>query len=101
MTGRNTKERTTNVGRMLTERRLELKLSQQRISNMAGISMRVYQRLETGEMDFRDTRIRYGLAICMILGLDPYKLVFGQEFTCGGVFRVMDPEQKQHRETKT
>ena len=72
MTGPKPYERTTYAGKILTEKRRQMGISQQRLSSMTGLSLRVYQRLETGEMDFRDTRMKFGLALCTILGLDPY-----------------------------
>ncbi len=93
MTGPDPKERSTFVGKVLTEKRLELGISQQRIAHMAGIAPRVYQRLETGEVEFCDTRMKYGLSLCYILGLDPWLLVFGPEFTFGGVFQIVDQSQ--------
>ncbi len=100
MTGPKPYERTTYAGKMLTEKRRQMGLSQQKLSSMTGLSLRVYQRLETGEMEFRDTRMKFGLALCMILGLDPFLMVFGHEFTYGAVLdiddlgqdRVPDPE---------
>ena len=100
MTGPKPYKRTTYAGKMLTEKRRQMGLSQQKLSSMTGLSLRVYQRLETGEMEFRDTRMKFGLALCIILGLDPFRMVFGHEFTYSAVLdiddlgqnRVSDPE---------
>ena len=92
MTGRKTLKRTTYAGRLLTEQRLQKGLSQQKVANRVGVALRVYQRLETGEMPFHDLRIKYGLSLCMLLDLDPYMLTFGAGFTAGCVFEVIDPE---------
>ncbi len=46
--------------------------------------------METGETEFRDTRMRFGLAICTILGLDPFMMVFGHEFSYGAVLDIED-----------
>ena len=90
MKGRKTCPRTTFIGKALTEKRQQLGLSQQKLCSMTGLSLRGYQRLETGETEFRDTRMRFGLAICTILGMDPYMMVFGHEFTYGAVLDIED-----------
>ena len=100
MTGPKPYERTTYAGKMLTEKRRQMGLSQQRLSSMTGLSLRVYQRLETGEMDFHDTRMKFGLALCMILGLDPYLMVFGHEFTYGAILNIDDFGQNQSRDSE-
>ena len=79
MAGRYLNPRTNYISSILTERRVQKGLSQQMLSEMCGMALRVYQRLEHGEMEFADTRMRYGLAICRMLGLDPYVIVFGDE----------------------
>ena len=86
---------------MLTEKRQQMGLSQQTFSSMIGLSLRVYQRMETGEMEFRDTRMRFGLALCMILGLDPYMMVFGHEFTCGAVLEIDDDGLNQSTDSES
>ena len=90
MTGRKTHPRVTYTGKALTEKRLQMGLSQQKISSLTGLSLRVYQRLESGEMEFRDLRMKYGLALCTILKLDPYIMVYGHGFTCGVVLEIED-----------
>ena len=90
MAGRKTIERKTYAGKLLTEKRLQKGLSQQNIANMIGAALRVYQRLETGESEFCDTRMRFGLALCAILDLDPFMLAFGHEFTHNTVFDLQD-----------
>ncbi len=87
MAGRKTSERSTCVGKLLTERRQEKGLSQQKVAEMVGIALRVYQRLETGESEFCDTRMRFGLAICAILDLDPFELTFSRPLFFGSVHR--------------
>ena len=98
MTGPKPYERTTYAGKMLTEKRRQMGLSQQKLSSMTGLSLRVYQRLETGEMEFHDTRMKFGLALCMILGLDPYLMVFGHESTYGAVLDIDDFGLNQPRD---
>ncbi len=97
---KNVKERTTPAGKALTEKRVQLGLSQQKLSNILGIDLRVYQRLETGETDFRETKMKYGLALCALLDINPYILVFGQEFAVGDAFRALSPEDQNHPESE-
>ena len=79
MRGRKTKERMTTIGKTLTEKRLQVGLSQQQVADAAGMSLKVYQRLENGEMSFGDVRLKYGLMICSTLHLDPFYLAFPAE----------------------
>ena len=61
--------------------------SQQRIAALLGIQIKQYQRLESGERDIRHASMQLGLGICAVLGIDPFLLVFGQEFSLVGIFR--------------
>ena len=49
--------------------------SQQMVSEMTGIDLRQYQRLEYGERDIRRASMRTGLSICKALDIDPFQLV--------------------------
>jgi len=49
--------------------------SQQMVSEMTGIDLRQYQRLEHGERDIRRASMRTGLSICKALDIDPFQLV--------------------------
>ena len=72
---------------MLRTARLRMGYSQQEVANVIGIHIKQYQRLEYGERDIRNCSMKMGLAVCAVLGLDPFVLVFGGEFETLGVFR--------------
>lgn len=71
--------RKTRESEMLREARYRLKYSQQQVATMVGIQIRQYQRFEYGETDISRINLRAGLLLCAVLGLDPIKLVFGEE----------------------
>lgn len=50
-------------------------LTQQAVANAAGINIRQYQRLESGERSVSSTSLRIGLAVCDVLKLDPHRFV--------------------------
>ena len=60
---------------MLKERRNDLNLSQQYVSNQAGISLRLYQRLESGEHSLLKLSLQAAIAISDTLNLDIHTLV--------------------------
>lgn len=55
---------------------------------MIGVHIKQYQRLEYGERDIRNCSMKTGLAVCAVLGIDPFVLVFGGEFESLGVFQL-------------
>ena len=59
----------------LRYRREEKNLSQQQVANLAGITLRQYQRLESGERKLSSASMRIGLSICRVLELDPYRFI--------------------------
>lgn len=59
----------------LHEQRIAMGLSQQAVADAAGINIRQYQRLESGERAMSSTSLRIGLAICDALKLDPHRFV--------------------------
>ena len=67
----------TREHRMIRQARLRQDLSQQQIATMIGVQVRQYQRLEYGESDVMKLGMRAGLALCIVLSLDPYDLIFG------------------------
>ncbi len=79
MVGRKTGERTTYEGRILTERRLQKGISQMSMACIAEMDIRAYQRIESGEVHFSNIRMKFGLAICAVLGIDPFMIVFEQD----------------------
>ncbi len=64
----------------LTEGRLKKGYSQQKLANIVNVNVVQYQRLEYGKRSIRNMTMKMGLAICIALDLDPYKMVFGEEF---------------------
>jgi len=64
---------------ILRNRRDEMKLTQQQVSDKAEILLRQYQRLESGEREITGATARIMLSVCEVLKLDPY-LFFGK--TC-------------------
>ena len=54
-------------------RREELGFSQQDVASAAGITLRQYQRFESGERSMSSASLRIGLSICHVLKLDPYR----------------------------
>ena len=60
---------------ILANRRKELKLTQQQVAERAGIQLRQYQRLESGDRNITGSTGRVLLAVCEALKLDPYTLV--------------------------
>lgn len=64
-------------GTVLLQRRKELKLTQQQVAEAAGIQLRQYQRVESGERTFSGGSARIMLSVCEVLKLDPY-LFFGK-----------------------
>ena len=64
-------------GHVLLQRRKELKMTQQQVAEAAGIQLRQYQRVESGERTFSASSARIMLSVCEVLKLDPY-LFFGK-----------------------
>ena len=71
------KEPKTIEGATLRKHRLALKYSQMDVAVRAEIETRQYQRLEYGERNMSSASMRVGLAICAVLKIDPYQLIFG------------------------
>lgn len=86
MAGRKINERTGYESKIITEARLRMGYSQQKVATIIGINIRQYQRLESGERPFRNASMKIGLAVCAVLGIDPYEITFGAEFEELGVF---------------
>ena len=59
----------------LRVRREEKHLSQQQVADLAGITLRQYQRFESGERRMSSASLKIGLSICRVLELDPYRFV--------------------------
>ena len=59
----------------LAEQRKAMGLSQQQVAAAAGINLRQYQRLESGERSMCSASLRIGLAVCDVLALDPHRFV--------------------------
>ena len=81
-------KRKTREAEILREARLRMGYSQQEVATMIGIHIKQYQRLEYGERDIRNCSMKTGLAVCAVLSIDPFVLVFGGEFQPLGVFHL-------------
>lgn len=78
----------TREAKILKVARLRIGYSQQEVANAIGVHIKQYQRLEYGERGIRNCSMKTGLAVCAVLGIDPFVLVFGGEFESLGVFRL-------------
>ena len=67
----------TREHQIIRQARIQLGLSQQQVATLISIQIRQYQRLEYGESDVQKLGMRAGLALCVVLELDPYDLIFG------------------------
>ncbi len=59
----------------LRHQREGLGMTQQQVADAAGILLRQYQRLESGERSMSSTSLRIGLHVCDALKLDPHRFV--------------------------
>lgn len=71
------KKNITREHKMIHRARKRCGLSQQQVATLISIQIRQYQRLEYGESDVQKLGMRAGLALCIVLELDPYDLIFG------------------------
>ena len=69
------KRKVTRETEMLRKARQRKGLSQQQVAVIAGVHIRQYQRLEYGERSVGNVNMRFGLAVCAILEIDPFELV--------------------------
>lgn len=60
----------------LIERRKKYKISRQEIANKIHISVRTYEKYESGELDIRKARFDVVTDICEILEINPRQLLF-------------------------
>ncbi len=80
-------ERGEHAGRIMRDARLRMGYSQQEVAMLVGVQLKQYQRFEYGERDIHCASMKLGLSICAVLGIDPFLLVFGQDFSLVGIFR--------------
>lgn len=73
----------TRESSILRSRRLEIGYSQQEIATLMGVNIQQYQRFEYGTRTVARASMRTGLAVCFVLGIDPYMLVFGDDIVLG------------------
>lgn len=59
----------------LRHQREGLGMTQRQVADAAGILLRQYQRLESGERSMASTSLRIGLSVCDTLQLDPHRFV--------------------------
>ena len=60
----------------LVERRKKYKISRQDIAKKVHISVRTYEKYESGELDIRKARFDVVTDICEILEINPRQLLF-------------------------
>lgn len=65
----------------LRYRREEMGLTQQQVADAAQITLRQYQRFESGERSMSSASLRIGLSICAVLNLDPYRFIPPTSYT--------------------
>lgn len=70
---------------LLMVQREALHMTQQQVAYEAGINIRQYQRLESGERDMRSVSMRIGLNLCNILKIDPFH--FSDFYKSSGVMK--------------
>ena len=73
--------RETKETEILRNARKKKGLSQQQVATLAGVHIRQYQRIEYGERPMGSINMRFGLAVCAILEINPFDLV---SFTVDG-----------------
>lgn len=76
-------------GEELAKQREALGLTQQQVADRAGILIRQYQRLESGERSLDSTSFRIGLNVCYALQIDP-------RFYCEA--RIKEAGQQAHKQ---
>ncbi len=86
--------RKTKETEMLRNARLKKGLSQQQVAVLAGVHIRQYQRLEYGERSMGSINMRFGLAVCSILQINPFDLV---SFTADG-WKIIPLEEPRANE---
>ena len=64
---------------VLKQRRKHLGLTQQQGADYAGVQVKQYQRLESGERSILGASMRIGLAICAVLKINPYEFIINAE----------------------
>ena len=69
--------RITRESVIIRQARLAHGYSQQRLAALIGVQVRQYQRVEYGETDVQKLAVRPALALCIVLGIDPFDLIFG------------------------
>ncbi len=85
--------RSTKETEILQKARKKKGLSQQQVATLAGVHIRQYQRLEYGERPMGSINMRFGLAVCAILEINPFELV---SFTADG-WEIIPQDEGQRR----
>ena len=63
-------------GALLKLRREDIGLTQQQVADIAGISLRRYQRYEGDDIKISASSFKTGYSICYALGLDPQNFIY-------------------------
>ena len=78
--------------RIIRNARKAMRYSQQQVATLIGVHIRQYQRIEYGERPIGSINMRFGLAVCAILEINPFDLV---SFTADG-WEII-PRDEEHR----
>ena len=70
----------TREMKIIRDARISMGYSQQQVADLIGVNIRQYQRLECGERQIKNASMKLGLALCAVLGIDPFILIFGSLF---------------------
>ena len=68
------------IGIILKNRRNELNMTQMQVAIESDVTLQEYQRFEYGEREFTKCQMAKGLRICLTLELDPFEVVFEDEY---------------------
>ena len=61
-------------GKILLNRRISLRLTQEKLANMTDVSVQQIQKLEAGDISIYRLGLNKGLSLCAALRLDPYEI---------------------------
>lgn len=62
---------------VLRDARKAKEMTQQQTADGCGVTLRQYQRLETGERDIAATSFKVALTLCDLLDIEPHNLLNG------------------------
>ncbi len=77
--------------------RLKKNLTQSQVAQYCGITLRQYQRLESGEHNLTSTSVNVGLSLCELLHLDIHELKAGKEALNIEFSTLLEMKERLHR----